>query len=357
MRPRGSPTVSSLHNRLSLHSHRALAASAGLHQHDDTIVASDNSDNDSDAAVLTRYGGTAVQDRRRGHSRVDHSDKDSRRKHKGKAVTTAGLSPEFAVVAARYRVLNTRSMHLTLVLTSWFVVYWAAYIVFAGVGLGYPLLYCFHLFDVVSMFVDLREVVRAIEFTWRKLLLTALLVVFVIYTYSVIAFVYFRQYYITVNYNEFACNTLASCFYFTLNGGLLQGGGIGDVAHVPELEVPNVSYVRMLIYNVSFFAVVNTVLVSGLVFSLINNKFSELRENLTKVQADTKNVCTLCSITRDRFEAGSSLSSFENHIDLKHKVQGGPWVCTSPTRRAPGVEVVRVSGSSLSHSGSARCLR
>ena len=91
----------------------------------------------------------------------------------------------------------------------------------------------------------LRNVVRAVRDTWRQLLQTGLLVLFVIHCYAVIAFVYFRQYFVTAD-NELACNTLSACLYFTLEWGLLNGGGIGNSVGSASLEVPNWNYVRQV---------------------------------------------------------------------------------------------------------------
>ena len=74
----------------------------------------------------------------------------------------------------------------------------------------------------VTVFVSLRGVVRAVKETWRQLLLTALLVSFVIYCYAIVAFVYFREYFYLTSNNELACDTLAGCFYFTFEQGLMQ---------------------------------------------------------------------------------------------------------------------------------------
>ena len=247
------------------------------------------------------------------------------------------VSPDYVVAVGCYPGLHTPAVDACIIATCPAVVYDGTYVLLALVGLGYPLLYCFHLFDIMFVSTELREIVRAIEATWRKLLVTAVLVLFVIYAYAVIAFVYFRQYYIASNYdtngdNEFACNTLASCFYFTLNGGLLQGGGVGDVTNVPSLQSSNIAYVRMLIYNVSFFAVVNVVLLGGVVFSLIINKFGELRDKLRNVQEERSNVCFMCDATRKELEVSVAAhgDSFEHHVTVDHYVRGP---CAPPVVR------------------------
>ena len=127
------------------------------------------------------------------------------------------------------------------------MLYNVVYTLLAIIGTAFPLLYCFHLFGILTAFRTLRNVARAVQDTWYQLLLTALLVLFVIYCYAVVAFVYFRQYFVTTNDHELACNTLSACLYYTLEWGLLNGGGIGNAVHASPLDVPNANYVRQVL--------------------------------------------------------------------------------------------------------------
>ncbi len=205
-----------------------------------------------------------------------------------------------------------------MVATSSTVLYNVAYMMFALLGLAFPLLYCFHLLDIMFISNTLLEIIRALQHTWKQLLVTAILVVFIIYCYAVVSFVYFRQYSVTED-PAWACNTLAACFYYTLNTGLL---GDGTMA-MPSLQQPTLSYVRLLLYKVSFFAIVNVVLVGGIVFSVIIDKFSERRDWLKSISDDRRNVCFMCDVKRDQLERGSNtmLSSFEHHVKDGHNVR------------------------------------
>ena len=155
------------------------------------------------------------------------------------------MPPEFRHLVAKYPYLQSGTVKWMLILTSSDVVYSTVYALLAIVGIAFPLLYCFHLFGILTAFRTLRNISRAVQDTWGQLLLVAALVLFVIYCYAVVAFVYFRQYFVTSN-GEFACNTLSACLYFTLEWGLLNGGGIGNAVEVVPLEVPNADYVRQV---------------------------------------------------------------------------------------------------------------
>ena len=244
------------------------------------------------------------------------------------------MDPEARRIVQLYPGINTPLVSLLVFVTSSAFVYNLAYLLMAVVGLWYPLLYVFHLFDVMYVSVRLRGVVRAVEQTWGQLLLTGALTLFVVHAYAAVAFVYFREYYITENH-EFACDTLASCYYYSLHAGLLQGGGVGAYLTPPALVTPNLHYVKSLLLDVSFFAVVNTVLVNGVVFSVILNKYTELREKLALVSADRHNTCFVCDVTRQKLERARGLASFDDHIHREHYVSG-----TLKSQGKSGVECV-----------------
>ena len=224
-------------------------------------------------------------------------------------------------VEARYPGVASPAVAAAMLLTTPTVLYDVLYVVVAVAALRYPLLYCFHLFDVIAVSVRLTGVIRAVAHTWRQLLLTFALTLFVVYAYAVVAFVYLRQYYLTPD-REFACDTLAACFYYSLQSGLLQGGGVGDATQSPELVQHNAHFVGVLVYDVSFFAVVNVVLLNGVVFSLILNKFTELRERLAAVDTDRANQCFVCDVTRWKLERtrATGLASFDDHVRREHNV-------------------------------------
>ena len=70
----------------------------------------------------------------------------------------------------------------------------------------------------------------------KQILLTLLLLLVIVYAYSFVAFMIFKDTYVTaeeddsVPYNSY-CSRLGYCFTSTLNNGVRSGGGIGDSLH------------------------------------------------------------------------------------------------------------------------------
>ena len=72
----------------------------------------------------------------------------------------------------------------------------------------------------------------------------------------------------------------------------------------------------------SFFAVVNVVLLGAVVLGIVVDRFSFLRERQKKIDQDEMNVCFMCDVKRDRIErsSGGMSRSFHNHRMHQHNV-------------------------------------
>ena len=75
-------------------------------------------------------------------------------------------------------------------------------------------------------------------------------------------------------------------------------------------------------YNVSFFAVVNVILLGAVVLGIVVDRFSYVRELQQKNDADELNVCFMCNGTRDKIERikGGEPRAFVNHCNHIHNV-------------------------------------
>ena len=63
--------------------------------------------------------------------------------------------------------------------------------------------------------------------------------------------------------NEFVCDTLYQSFFYTLNEGLRNGGGIGDALVTPSFRHEEDVYFSRLLYDLTFFAFVVIILLNG----------------------------------------------------------------------------------------------
>ena len=109
---------------------------------------------------------------------------------------------------------------------------------------------------------------------------------------------------------ERSCDTLWMCIITTLNQGLRNGGGIGDVLRAPSSSEP--FYTLRLIYDMLFFFVV-IIIVLNLIFGVIIDTFADLRTEKNNKEEIIKNTCFICGLERKVMRQGPVLK-----ITLKH---------------------------------------
>lgn len=90
---------------------------------------------------------------------------------------------------------------------------------------------------------------------------------------------------------ERACDTLLMCIVTTLNQGLRNGGGIGDVLRRPSLKEN--MFVGRVVYDLLFFFIV-IIIVLNLIFGVIIDTFADLRSEKQNKEEILKNTCFIC---------------------------------------------------------------
>ncbi|KIH60249.1 transporter, cation channel family protein [Ancylostoma duodenale] len=238
--------------------------------------------------------------------------------------------------------------------------YHLVYLVVCFLGLFvHPMLYCLLLFDIVASEETLRNVISSVTKNWQSIILTGLLALILIYIFSIIGYSFFQKDFIrevdrlepeppvTVFVKDpnpetcasdgecpppapvvveekkegdgedkiASCETLRMCIITTLNWGLRNGGGIGDVLRNVAPE-ENLFYYR-IIYDLSFYVVL-IVIVLNLVFGVIVDTFGDLRTEKNDKEDVLKNSCFICGLERGKFDNRSV--TFEDHQAQEHNL-------------------------------------
>ena len=81
------------------------------------------------------------------------------------------------------------------------------------------------------------------------------------------------------------------CIVTTLNQGLRNGGGIGDVLRRPSMKEH--MFFGRVIYDLLFFFVV-IIIVLNLIFGVIIDTFADLRSEKQNKEEILKNTCFIC---------------------------------------------------------------
>lgn len=114
---------------------------------------------------------------------------------------------------------------------------------------------------------------------------------------------------------ERACDSLLMCIVTTLNQGLRNGGGIGDILRAPSSKEP--LFMARVVYDLLFFFIV-IIIVLNLIFGVIIDTFADLRSEKQQKELILKNTCFICGLNRSAFD--NRTVSFEEHIKNEHNM-------------------------------------
>ena len=135
---------------------------------------------------------------------------------------------------------------------------------------------------------------------------------------------------------ERACDSLVMCIITTLNHGLRNGGGIGDVLRSPSSVEP--LFIARVIYDLLFYFIV-IIIILNLIFGVIIDTFADLRSEKQQKEEILKNTCFICGnyiqllwfwnicysfqlhcLGLDRSAFDNKSVSFEEHIRMQHNM-------------------------------------
>ena len=191
----------------------------------------------------------------------------------------------------RYSIFSGAAFYhvLLLVLSALGLVFW-----------GYT--FAFHLLHIVVGNDILKRVIQAVTAQTMSLLYVGALLFIIIYIYSVISFALMREYF---DRSEGAhCSTMYQCFFTSIRLGLLAGGGLGDALPYNG-EFTYFELGVRPIFDVTFFILV-TIIGLNVVFGIIVDSFSELRDEKFRIESQMTGECFICGIKSAEFDRNGS---------------------------------------------------
>ncbi|XP_068168569.1 inositol 1,4,5-trisphosphate-gated calcium channel ITPR2 isoform X2 [Antennarius striatus] len=234
-------------------------------------------------------------------------------------------------------------------------IYHLGYAIICVLGLFvHEFFYSFLLFDLVIREETLLNVIKSVTRNGRSIILTAVLAIFLVYFFSIIGFLFFKNdFSVEVDQLRFSgkgdllsnrghceshiedscllptaksasdeddrvervCDTLLMCIITVLNHGLRNGGGVGDILRRPSKEEP--LFAARVVYDLLFFFVV-IIIVLNLIFGVIIDTFADLRSEKQRKEEILKTTCFICGLERDKFD--NKTVSFEEHIKSEHSM-------------------------------------
>jgi hypothetical protein len=200
--------------------------------------------------------------------------------------------------------------------------------------------YSLLMLDLVYREETLQNVIQSVTKNSRSIILTFLLGVILIYLFTIMAFLYFRDdFYLEVEpqlstfvkeegmcsrsseasslleSRESKCDTFFMCLITVFNEGIRSGGGIGDVLRRPRSE-EKYFFLRILFDLLFFFLII--IIILNLIFGVIIDTFADLRSEKNAKDENLKNTCFICGLQRSAFDNKSV--TFEEHIEREHNM-------------------------------------
>ncbi|KAI0241212.1 Inositol 1,4,5-trisphosphate receptor type 1 [Lamellibrachia satsuma] len=274
------------------------------------------------------------------------------------------------------------------IVTDFQFIYHLGYLLVSMLGLClHEFFYSLLLLDIVYREETLLNVIRSVTKNGRSILLTAVLAIILIYLFSIVGFIFFKDDFLvevdsfsTVVNKDFVqaaaatvtggttgagmitpnrtcmsdnctqnatahtllnnitetvvtstevakdddedakpkerhCDSLIMCIVTTLNEGMRNGGGIGDVLRKPSSTEP--LFVARIIYDLLFFFIV-IIIVLNLIFGVIIDTFADLRSEKQQKDEILRNTCFICGLERSAFD--NKEVTFEEHCTLEHNM-------------------------------------
>eukprot|EP00043_Microstomoeca_roanoka_P019214 m.213666 g.213666 ORF g.213666 m.213666 type:complete len:2617 (+) comp16958_c0_seq4:400-8250(+) len=187
-------------------------------------------------------------------------------------------------------------------------------VVFSILGIFYHgYFYCFHLLHVVVGNDILLRVIQSVTKNGISLLWVAALMVIIIYIYSLISFAFLRK-----NFDESEgayCQTAFQCFITSLRLGLMAGGGLGEA--LPAATFGFAEPGLRTLFDLSFFILITTIGLN-VVFGIIVDSFSELRDEKYQTQEIMESECFICGLKAFDFERNGN--GYEAHVRHEHRM-------------------------------------
>ncbi|XP_061187358.1 inositol 1,4,5-trisphosphate receptor type 1-like [Saccostrea echinata] len=246
------------------------------------------------------------------------------------------------------------------VLTDFRFMYHIIYLVFCILGLCvHEFFYSILLLDVINREETLWNVIKSVTKNGRSIILTSVLAVIIIYLFSIIGYICFQDDFLlevdpipqligeavndtdngtcdsqncsavtggvrssqdvsadtTEDGKQRVCDSLIMCILTSLNHGLRNGGGIGDLLRKPDIR-ENL-FVARDVYDLLFFFIV-IIIVLNLIFGVIIDTFADLRSEKQQKDEILKNTCFICGLNRSNFDNKSV--SFDEHKSKEHNM-------------------------------------
>ncbi|OAF67008.1 hypothetical protein A3Q56_05269 [Intoshia linei] len=205
-----------------------------------------------------------------------------------------------------------RVSHLSVRLLGFQTLWHTLLLIMSAMGsIYYGYFFSFHLLHVAQFNQLIKRAIQAVTKNGDSLLWVTLYGVVFLYIYALITFAVYRE--LKKDEDKMFCNTMYECMLTMMHSGPI-GDGVFDFLKSPTILPFNQKF-NKAIFDIVFFIIITTIGLN-IIFGIIVDTFSELRDNKWHVDNDMKTACFICSRPSYDFEQHST--GFKNHVDNEH---------------------------------------
>ena len=182
--------------------------------------------------------------------------------------------------------------------TSFSVLYYTGVVIFGFLGIYKSnFFFSYLLLEIVTRFKTLQNVLLAIKKPYKELLLIFILWIILIYYFSIIGYVWFRN-------SEFPrpdkdCNSLLKCVATIFHQNNRMDNGISGYL-IPRNEKQSKNPFTWRFFYDEVGNLMLKILIVNMISGIIIDNFAALRKSETEMINDMNNICTICSLKKDK---------------------------------------------------------
>jgi hypothetical protein len=206
------------------------------------------------------------------------------------------------------------------IMTSFSVIYYTGVVVFGFLG-NYVsnFFFSYLLLEIVTRFKTLQNVLVAIKNPYKELILIFILWIILIYYFSIIAYVWFGE-------NEFPvkekdCNSLLKCVATIFHQNNRMDNGISGYL-IPRNKNPEKNPFTFRFFYDEIGNLMLKILIVNMISGIIIDNFAALRKSETEMIYDMNNICTICSLKKDKIIKvyKNYGKDYNTHLTVDHSV-------------------------------------
>ena len=182
--------------------------------------------------------------------------------------------------------------------TNFSIIYYTGVVVFGFLGIYKSnFFFSFLLLEIIVRFKTLQNVLVSIKKPYKELFLTFILWIILIYYFSIIGYLWLRE-------NNFPrpdkdCNNLLQCVATIFHQNNRMDNGISGYL-IPRNQKRNKNPFTLRFFYDEIGNLVLKILLGGMISGIIMDNFGALREREKEMIYDMNNICTICSLKKDK---------------------------------------------------------